>query len=81
MNKRSKQLKNFLRGKKLLTRFKLNTQLINTPFVFGKISPDIMNAFVWGLTPEGHKFWEALAVEFKEYIKVQDVKKNQHYLA
>ena len=65
MNKKIKQLKNFLRSKKLLTRFKLNTQLRNTPFVFGKNSPSIDSAFIWSRTPEGFKFWDDLAVEFK----------------
>lgn len=81
MNKRSKQLKNFLRGKKLLTRFKLNTQLRTYPFYFGENSPSIDSAFVWDKTPEGMMFWSTLNNEFKEYITAEDVKRTQHYFS
>lgn len=82
MNKRSEQLKNFLRGKKLLTRFKLNAKnTFKEGFVFGERSPNIGMAFIWSSTPEGSEFWRDLDIEFKEYITAEDVKRNQHYLA
>lgn len=65
MNKETKRLKNFLRSKKLLTRFKLNSRNcitgIDTPFISGKY---ISSYFIWSGTPEGHDFWKNIDREF-----------------
>lgn len=76
MDKRSKQLKKFLRDRKLLTRFKLNTQTIRTPFSFGVNYSSIGSAFVWKGTPEGYDFWSDLDYKFEEHIRLESLSKS-----
>lgn len=70
MRKIQRQLKNFLRSKKLLTRFKLNCRNCITGvdnFNFGRnLNPSLGYGFIWSGSPEGHHFWSELEKEFRE---------------
>ena len=66
MNKGNKQLKNFLRSKGLLTRFRLNCRNCESGVPLGELVwVSIGTAFVWEDTPEGREFWKRLDVEYK----------------
>ena len=61
----NKKLKNFLRSKKLLTRYKLNCSNDSNPLTENKFNLDcISKAFIFDDTIEGHDFWIKLAEEF-----------------
>lgn len=80
MRKAQRQLKNFLRSRGLLTRFKLNirngknNQPNPSSINFNREGLGISSAFVWKETPEGHKFWGELDEKFKAKEKYPDVK-------
>lgn len=70
---RKKHLKNFLRSKGILTRFKLNLQkhgFVKSIPECVEVGEYAVNNFWWHLSPEGGDFWNKLDIEYnKLYIR------------
>lgn len=69
MRKNNRKLKNFLRSKGVLSKFKLNMHRFSFPFLdnFGSCNLiGIGSEFTWENTPEGAEFWGKLNTEYNK---------------
>ena len=65
-------LMNFLRNKRVLTKFKKNLRL--HPLSWGRVGTvkSFVYSFQWSSTQEGVNFWEGLSRQFSELQKIRN---------